>query len=94
MNTTVRTVREIPGADRQAIERLLGHSLGDSQQVVIAVAESEIPSGEVPPTGSEEISGEVAVPEWWKVYEGLSADEVDCLDAAIRRRADLSRAVD
>ncbi len=31
------------------------------------------------------------VPEWWNVYEGLSDEEIDRLDKAIRERADLTR---
>ena len=31
------------------------------------------------------------VPEWWKVYEGLSDEEIDRLDQAIRQRANLTR---
>jgi hypothetical protein len=33
------------------------------------------------------------IPEWWNVYEGLSDEEIDRLDQAIRERADLTRPV-
>jgi hypothetical protein len=31
------------------------------------------------------------LPAWWNIYEGLSDDEVDRLDQAIRPRANLTR---
>jgi hypothetical protein len=33
------------------------------------------------------------VPDWWKIYDGLSEEEIERLDQAIRQRADLTRAV-
>jgi hypothetical protein len=41
-----------------------------------------------PPQG---IEANEHVPEWWNVYEGLSDEEIDRLDEAIRERADLTR---
>lgn len=32
-----------------------------------------------------------SVPAWWNIYEGLSDEEVDHLDASVRQRADLTR---
>jgi hypothetical protein len=31
------------------------------------------------------------IPEWWSVYEGLTDEEADRLDRAIRERADFTR---
>lgn len=31
------------------------------------------------------------VPKWWNIYEGLSKEEIDRLDQAIRPRANLTR---
>jgi hypothetical protein len=31
------------------------------------------------------------VPAWWNIYEGLSDDEIERLDKAVRQRANLTR---
>ncbi|HEV3005362.1 MAG TPA: hypothetical protein VGX78_12930 [Pirellulales bacterium] len=38
--------------------------------------------------------GAADVPNWWRIYEGLSDEEVEKLDQAIRQRADLTRHFD
>jgi hypothetical protein len=37
METVVRNVRDLDQTDRSALERVVGHELGDGQQVVIQV---------------------------------------------------------
>jgi len=76
METLVRNVRDLDPADRDALERVLGHALAETQQVAVNVIDPQ---------------PEEAVPEWWKIYEGLSDEEIDELDQAIRQRADLTR---
>ena len=43
------------------------------------------------PLSAQPHSAEDRIPESWKVYDGLSDDEVDRLDEAIRQRANLTR---
>ncbi len=76
----IRTVRELQHSDRSTIERLLGHNLHDDQQLVIQIVTPESAS-----------SSTAALPEWTRVYEGLSDNEIDDLESAVLRRADLSR---
>lgn len=77
METVVRNVRDLSQPDRSALERVVGRSLAESQQVVVNVLELPDPKA--------------GVPDWWNIYEGLSDEEIDRLDAAIRERADLTR---
>jgi hypothetical protein len=86
MDTVSRDVRDLPEAERSALERLIGHELRDAQRVIVQVIDASDP---VP----DETRGDAAagVPAWWKVYEGLSDEEVDRLDEAVRLRADLTR---
>jgi hypothetical protein len=86
METVTRNVRDIPLNDRSALERVVGHQLRETQQVIVNVINLDVSSdvmAAIPP--------EAEVPEWWKIYEGLSDDEIDRLDKAIRLRANLTR---
>jgi hypothetical protein len=82
VETLVRDVRDLSQDDRVALERLVGRQLHDTQRVIVEVVD-------VPSPSTEPDSGEV--PSWWDVYEGLSEEEVDRLDTAIRQRANMTR---
>jgi hypothetical protein len=89
MDAITRNVRDIDPTDREALEHVIGESLREDQQIeikVLSVIRSPQPQSEPsnPPA-------EPQVPEWWHVYEGLSDEEIDRLDRAIRERADLTR---
>jgi hypothetical protein len=86
MEKTIRNVRDIHTEDRHALERLIGKSLAEDEQVIISVARLNAASPDKPFASASQ-----QVPEWWKVYEGLSDEEVDRLDQAIRQRANLTR---
>jgi hypothetical protein len=91
MEQIIRNVKDIDMPDRQALEHVLGQPLHENQQVIINVVTMGV-SLPVPETdranGSEAMS---AVPDWWKIYEGLSEEEIDRLDAAVNQQADLTR---
>jgi hypothetical protein len=89
METITRNVSEIPAGDLQALEHLIGAPLRPSQQVIVKVVE-RVSSGNDVPAGC----GEPQLPEWFNVYEGLSDEEIDRLDAAIQQRLDLTRDLD
>ncbi|HUE17340.1 MAG TPA: hypothetical protein VMR25_24525 [Planctomycetaceae bacterium] len=103
MDKVVRDVRNIDQADRQALEHVIGQSLRDNQQVVIDVVNIEAISGAKENPTSDETAGSASepgrtaqrtddeIPDWWNVYEGLSDEEIDRLDLAIRERANLTR---
>ena len=87
METIIHSVRDIEPANRQVLETLVGQRLSDDQQVVINVVS---PSAAPAPNSPLEPMP-VTVPAWWNVYAGLSDEEIEQLDQAIRQRADLTR---
>jgi hypothetical protein len=88
MERIIRKVADIDSADRRAIEHLIGDRLAEHQQIIISVVNLDLAS----PVESD-TSASAGVPEWWNMYEGLSDEEVDRLDQAIRQRADLTRSL-
>jgi len=88
METVVKNVRDLDQTDRSALERFVGYQLRETQQVIGNVVNLDLgPAGPASPDGK----GVAEVPDWWKIYDGLSDKEVDELDQAIRQRADLTR---
>ena len=79
METVTRNVRDLPRNDRSALERVVGHKLRESEQLVIQVmslaveetAKTSLATGELP--------------DWCDLYQGLSDPEIDELDQAITR---------
>ena len=86
METIVCNVRDLDPDDRSALERVVGHGLGESHQLIVNVVNID-PANQASVSTQE--TGEI--PDWWKIYEGLSETEIDALDQAIRQRADLTR---
>lgn len=92
MDKIIRDVRDIDGADRQALEHVIGQRLRENQQIIINVVTLGVSAKASEPTAPNGAQAEDDVPEWWKVYEGLSDEEIDRLDQAIRERANMTRA--
>lgn len=88
MDSISRDVAEIEPRDREALEHVIGHSLADDQRVVITVTPT------TPPRQNPQVGPPLEIPAHWRIYEGLSDDEVDRLDHAIRQRANLTRSSD
>ncbi len=42
MESIIRNVKDIAGADRRGLEHVVGHELSDNQQVIIRVVEMEV----------------------------------------------------
>lgn len=83
METVVHNVPDLNAADRATAERLIGHTLRDDQQLVLAIRPG--PPGQ---TGMVDES----LPEWLNVYEGLTDERIEELEAAISRRLELGQA--
>jgi len=82
MDPITRDVRDLPEGERY----LIGHDLQEKQRIIVHVIKVYThESDETRPEGS---AGE---PPCWKVYEGLSDEEVDRLDEAVRLRASFTR---
>ena len=86
MEMFVRNVRDLAQSDRTALERVVGQQLRETQRVIVNVENIDSASPKDTATANA-----TDVPEWWNVYEGLSDEEVDRLDAVVRQRADLTR---
>ena len=80
METVLRHVRDLDQDDRSALERVVGHSLDESQQVLIQVTGDPQLSTK---NGKTSISGQL--PSWCNVYEGLTAEQIEDLDRSIVR---------
>lgn len=88
METITLNIKDIHSDHRRALESVLGQGLSENQRVVINVLNLE----PTPPSSqSTEPATDSAVPNWWKVYEGLDEAAVDQLDQAIRQRANMTR---
>lgn len=86
MDSITRNVRDLEQSERRVLEHVLDRQLTENQQLVIGVVNVDLSESPKPaPAEATE------VPAWWKVYEGLSEDQVDRLDQAIRQRANLTR---
>jgi len=88
METVIRKVDEIEGADRQAIERLVGHQLQPDQQLVIQVIDKD----RLKELESVDVAS--GLPAWCNVYEGLSEQDLLKIEETILSRANLSRPVE
>lgn len=86
MERVVKNVRDLDQSDRSALERVIGHQLRETQQVIVNVVNLDLA------TKDEAGNGAAAnVPPWGNIYDGLGDEDIDRLDTAIRQRANLTR---
>lgn len=78
METIIRNVGDLTRQDVSALERVVGHQLRESHQLVIQIVSVSVPGAKQPSPSSN-------LPEWCGVYEGLTDSEIDELDASIVR---------
>jgi hypothetical protein len=89
MEAVTRNVRDIDLSERRVLEHVLGQRLQDNQQVIVQIvppdqdAEAQQPHARLP-------AGQL--PDWCRVFAGLSDDEVAEAEGMILQRVDLSRA--
>ena len=86
MEPITRNVRDIDTNERRVLEHVIGRKLTENQQLVIGVINLDLAHAATPPSPASE-----NIPAWWNIYEGLSEDEVERLDTAVRQRANLTR---
>ena len=79
METIVHNVQDLDQSDRSTLERLVGHQLRESEKLVIQVMPAKVDQAAAP----QPVVGEL--PDWCRVYEGLSDAEIDELDRSIVR---------
>jgi hypothetical protein len=68
---------------RRALEEVIGRELTSNQRLLISVTEAAVPDSAEPPPQSLE--------DWTRVYDGLSDDEIEQIDAIAKTRANLTR---
>jgi hypothetical protein len=86
MESVTRNVRDLDQSERSVMERVVGHQLRETQQIIVNVVNIDFA-----PESSAAGDTISDIPDSWKIYEGLSDAEIDTLDAAIRQRANLTR---
>lgn len=86
METIKRQVGELQANERSAAELLLGHRLRGNEQLILQVLELDVAE---PPTNDSRPAQ--TLEDWVHIYDGLSDEEVDALDAVINTRANLTR---
>ena len=93
MESIVRDVRDIEAEDRRSLEQILGCPLKDNQRLLIQVLDrAEAP--ETVPAGDLSEPPAAQLPDWCRVYEGLSDEEIAEIESIVLKRADLSRSFD
>ena len=80
-------MHDIDSQDRSALEHMLGRKLREQQQVIIHLASLDATETE----NAERSATSATLPEWCRVFEGLSDRELAELDQVILDRADLTR---
>ena len=80
METVVRHIRDLDQTDRSALERVVGHALGESQELVIQVTGDP----KYQPANGEPVKAG-RLPDWCNVYEGLTDQQIDELNETIFR---------
>jgi hypothetical protein len=76
METIVHNICDLSGDKRAAAEQLVGHRLGEDQQLVIQIVTAGAPCA---------AASEGKLPDWCNVYEGLTEAEIDQIERSIMR---------
>lgn len=85
MGTIIRQVRELQDAERSTMEHLVGHALSENQQLIIHVITLDASSAVTPTFPAP------TLPDWTRVYDGLSEQEIADVESLVLKRANLSR---
>jgi hypothetical protein len=91
MESLIRNVGDIDAHDRQALEHVLGLSLRENQQLVIHIVNLNVEAEAAKTPASKQGSETPVLPDWCKVYEGMSDADIDDMEHTILQRADLGR---
>lgn len=86
----IRNVQDIEDVDRRALEHVLGQKLRKNQQVFIRVV-SLGPESSARDGVAADAAVSANLPEWCKVYDGLSDDEVADIENVVLQRANFTR---
>ena len=85
METPVKIdVANLDPPHRQALEEMIGHELASNQRLIVSVIEVETPSTTAPRPPQ-------SLDDWTRVYDGLSDEEIDSIEAIANTRANFTR---
>ncbi|MCE9557048.1 MAG: hypothetical protein K8T91_27185 [Planctomycetes bacterium] len=85
MESIIRNIRDINSDDRHALEHVIGQPLRENQQIIIHVktmSEKAIGAS----TSQSPSDKAAALPSWCNVYDGLSDQEIEDVEAVILDR--------
>lgn len=85
MEQIVRNVRDIAAGDRPALEHVIGQRLRENQQVIIQVMTVD-QSARDETVGQTPSPATAGLPEWCNVYDGLSDQQIEEIEAVILDR--------
>ena len=77
-------VAALDAPHRRALEEVIGRQLAINQRLIISVTDVELPPVADPRPAQ-------TLDDWAKVYEGLSAAEIEEIDQVVNTRANLTR---
>lgn len=77
-------VASLDALHRRALEEVIGHALAANQRLIVSVIEVELPSTTAPRPSQ-------TLDDWTHVYDGLSDEEIEAIDAVAKTRANLTR---
>ncbi|MDB5339441.1 MAG: hypothetical protein JWN70_5060 [Planctomycetaceae bacterium] len=91
MESLIRNVDDLSAHDRQALERVLGRSLREDQQLIIHIVNLSDQPEASDASPNQQGSDASILPEWCQVYKGLTGTAIADLEQIILQRADFSR---
>jgi hypothetical protein len=86
METITRQVGELRDNERSAAELLVGHRLRGNERLILQVLDLDVVQ---PPL--QDSRPAQTLEDWAHVYDGLSDDEIEAIDAIAKTRANLTR---
>ena len=89
VESVIRNVRDLERHERRVYESVLGEKLREDQKILIQVIDLSGRPAEEPAAGAP--AAAAPLPEWCRVYEGLSDQELAEVEDVVLARADLTR---
>ena len=86
METITRHVGEMQATERSAAELLIGHRLRGHERLIVQVLEFDTPE----PRGDDNRPAQT-LEDWVHVFDGLTDEQIESIDAIAKTRANLTR---
>jgi hypothetical protein len=88
MESVIRNVWDLGSRERRALEDVLGKRLEDNQQVMIQVVTV---AGQSANNETRLDDPAAVLPDWCRVYDGLTEEEIAQVEEIALQRSDLTR---